>query len=239
MQIKTEAIVIHAIRYGEADLIVKMFTKDFGIVSFMVKRVLKSKKGKLRASFFQLGSILEIDTVFKNKKGLDLLKEVKPIYHFNSLHTIIVKSSIVTFLLEILNNVLIEEQPDKELYQFICDSLVYLDQNQEITLYHMVFLLELTSFLGCYPDTSNSGAEEFDLETASYISYSKNKDLLTGELLANFNLLLGTKFDELKKISIAKTQRKELLNSILKYYQFHVPGYREPKSLIVLEQLFS
>ena len=183
--------------------------------------------------------LVSLATVFKNKKGLDILKEVKPIYHFNSLHTIIVKSSIVTFLLEILNNVLIEEQPDKELYQFICDSLVYLDQNQEITLYHMVFLLELTSFLGCYPDTSNLGAEEFDLETASYISYSKNKDLLTGELLANFNLLLGTKFDELKKISIAKTQRKELLNSILKYYQFHVPGYREPKSLIVLEQLFS
>ena len=124
MQVKTEAIVIHAIRYAEADLIVKMFTKDLGIVSYILRGVLKSKKGKLRASFFQVGNILEIDAFHKNKSQLYRLREVKPIFHFNSLNSSIVKVSLITFLFEILNQVLIEEQVDEGLYQFL--SLIHI-----------------------------------------------------------------------------------------------------------------
>lgn len=239
MQVKTRAIVVSAIRYAEADLIVKMYTEHKGLVSYMVKGVLKSKKGKFRGAFFQTGLFLEVDAIHKPKNNLHILKEVKPLIHFKSLHSNIIKSSTLTFLLEIINQVLIDEAPDEDLFNFFYNSFLWLDDNENIALFHIVFLIKLTSFLGCYPDESNMNFPAFDLESATFVPYSNNIELLSNELLTNFKLLLGTEFDELKTISIVKSQRKDLLQMVLKYYSYHVAGYREPKSLLVLEQLFN
>lgn len=238
MQIKTEAIVINAFRYADADLIVKIFTKQLGILSFAVRGVLKSKKGKLRASFFQTGSFLEIDAIHKAKNSLHTLKEVNPQLHFKTLHSDIVKSCLLTFLLEIIGQVLIDEEPDKDLFQFFQKSFLWLDNNDQISLFHILFLIKFTSFLGCFPDVSDIGAPEFDLESGKFVPFSKANESISEELLSNFKLLLGMKFDDLKSISIPKQQRKDLLQSVLKYYSFHVSGYKEPKSLLILEQLF-
>jgi len=240
MQVKTEAIVIQVIRYAEADLIVKMFTKELGLVSYMVKGVLKTKKGKLRASFFQIGSILEIDALHKSKNGLYSLKEVKPLVHFNTLHLNVIKSSLITFLFEIINQVLVEEQADKDLFAFFVKSLIHLDSTNELTLFHIVFLIELTFFNGCYPDILNSGAPEFDLQSGQFTIASKSYNTLSGKALFNFKLILGVKIDDFnEEVRMSKMERKELLSNVLKYYSFHMPGYREPKSLLILEQLFS
>lgn len=239
MQVKTKAIVIHTIRYAEADLIVKMFTEQMGSVSFLVKGVLKSKKGKLRASFFQTGSFLEIDAIHKEKKSLHTLKEVKSQIHFKSLHSNIVKSSILSFLFEVINQVLIDQEPDEDLYRFFDNAFIWLDDNEDVALFHVLFLIKFTAFLGCFPDESSTDLPVFDIESGSFVSYSNGNMNISNELLDDFKLLLGMEFDALKEISIVKHQRKELLKMILKYYSFHVAGYREPKSLLVLEQLFS
>ena len=239
MQIKTEAIVISAIRYAEADLIVKIFTRQLGAVSFIVKGVLKSKKGKLRASFFQIGSFLEIDAIHKVKKNLHSLNEVKPQLHFKTLHSDIIKSSVLAFLFEIISQVLIEEEPDEDLFQFFSNAFLWLDNNDKTTHFHLLFLIKFTSFLGCYPDVSNADGLEFDLESGKFVAFSKDSESISGELLSDFKLFLGIEFDDLKSIDIRKQQRKDLLQAVLNYYNFHVSGYREPKSLLILEQLFS
>lgn len=239
MQVKTEAIVINAIRYAEADLIVKTFTKQLGAVSFMVKGVLKSKRGKLRASFFQIGSFLEVDAIHKTKNRLHSLKEVNPQLHFKTLHSDIVKSSLLTFLFEIISQVLIDEEADEDLFQYFKNSFLWLDNNNEISLFHLLFLIKFTSFLGCYPDVSEVEAPEFDLESGKFVAFSKSNQTISGELLINFKTLLGMEFDDLKNVSMLKQQRKDLLQVILNYYNFHVSGYREPKSLLIFEQLFN
>ena len=239
MQIKTDAIVINAIRYAEADLIVKMFTQQKGSVSYIIKGVLKSKRGKLRSSFFQTGSFLEIDAIHSANKNLYTLKEVKPKKHFKTLHSNIAKSCILAFLFEIINKVLIDEEPDQDLYRFLHNAFLWLDDNNEIAFFHILFLIKLTAFLGCFPDDSNSQLPEFDIESGRFVPYSKENSTISNKLLDNFRLLLGMEFDGLKTTSILKQERKDLLKVVLKYYSFHVPGYQEPKSLIVLEQLFS
>ncbi len=48
----TKAIVLSAIKYGDSDLIVKCYTQ-LGLKSYMLKGILKSKKGKLKVAYFQ------------------------------------------------------------------------------------------------------------------------------------------------------------------------------------------
>ena len=44
MLVKSEGIVLNCILFSEKDLIVKILTKDIGLVSFLVKKRTKKKK---------------------------------------------------------------------------------------------------------------------------------------------------------------------------------------------------
>ena len=49
----TSAIVLSKIRYKDNDIIVKVFTKEYGALSFIVKGQKKSKKIKLSLFIFK------------------------------------------------------------------------------------------------------------------------------------------------------------------------------------------
>ena len=62
MQTKTKAIVLSKIRFKDNDLIVKCYTSNHGIVSYLLKGVLKSKKSNKKIAYFQPLSLLELET---------------------------------------------------------------------------------------------------------------------------------------------------------------------------------
>ena len=88
MVITTKAIVLSSLKYGESDLIVKLFTESSGLKTYLLRNVLKSKKGKLRSSYFQSLSLLEIEVSHKNKGTLERINEAKIFYPYQSLHTL-------------------------------------------------------------------------------------------------------------------------------------------------------
>ena len=57
---KTQAIVLHSLKYGETRIIVDMFTRKFGRLSFIVN-IPKSSKSKVKKQFFQPLTLLEIE----------------------------------------------------------------------------------------------------------------------------------------------------------------------------------
>ena len=77
MLVTTKAIVISAIKYGEADLIVKLFTESSGLKSYLLRGILKSKRGKFRASQFQPLTLLEVVAKHKDKGTLETLRDAK------------------------------------------------------------------------------------------------------------------------------------------------------------------
>ena len=70
MYYSTSAIVLSKLKYRDHDLIVSCYTKDFGVVSFLLRGVLKSKKGNAKVAYFQLLSQIQIDADFKQNRGL-------------------------------------------------------------------------------------------------------------------------------------------------------------------------
>jgi DNA repair protein RecO (recombination protein O) len=49
----------------------------------------------------------------------------------------------------------------------------------------------------------------------------------------------GTHFDAIGSVKLSKDQRMAVLDLVLEYYQLHLHGYKKPKSLPVLQQLFN
>ena len=60
MLTKTQAIVLHSLKYGETRLIVDMFTRSYGRLSFIVN-IPKSSKAKVKKQLFQPLTLLEIE----------------------------------------------------------------------------------------------------------------------------------------------------------------------------------
>ncbi|MEM9687382.1 MAG: recombination protein O N-terminal domain-containing protein, partial [Bacteroidota bacterium] len=67
MIVATEAIVISTIKYGDTSLIVKCLTASNGIKTYLLKGILTSRKGKLKAAHFQPLTYLDILATHKSK----------------------------------------------------------------------------------------------------------------------------------------------------------------------------
>lgn len=239
MLVKTKAIVFSAIKFGEADLIVSCFTQQEGIKSYLLRNILKSRKSTLKASYFQPLTQLNLIASHKNKGTLEYLRDVKIDVHYRTLHTDIVKSSLVMFLSEILKSCIREEEANPQLYQFISGSLIWLDKNKEAANFHIFFLLELSRFLGVFPDISDLNDSYFNLMEGKFEAHQTEPYSLPEETSSQLKLFLNKNPDEIKSIILSRQERANILNAILTYYQLHVQGYKKPKSLEVFSQLFA
>ena len=238
MLINTRALVISALKYGEADLIVKCFTEDAGLKSYLLRNILKSKKGKLRTAMFQPATQLELVAVHKDKGTLESIREAKVIQPYSSLHTDILKTSIVLFLSEMLRNSIQEEEANRPLYTFLEHAFLWLDLNAQTANFHLLFLLELTKYLGFYPDTSALENPYFNLETGNFETVD-SRYCIGEENLKTLKALLGINFDALSTLKLNQNRRTAFVTMLLAYYELHVHGFKKPKSLAVLSSLFN
>ncbi|EDP96648.1 DNA repair protein RecO [Kordia algicida OT-1] len=238
MIVTTKAIVISTIKYGDTGVIVKCFTASDGIKSYLLRGILKSKKGKLKIAYFQPLMQLEIVASHKNKGSLEYIKDVKTVYPYTSIHTQIAKSAIVLFLSEILNYSIQEEEKNDALFEFIENALQWLDIHDEIANFHLVFLTNLTKYFGFYPETEDIHKDYFDLQEGQFFDQSTMNQCITGENLTYFKRLLGIKFDEQNTIMLSSYRRNEILAIFIQYFKLHLQGFRQPKSMEVLHEVF-
>ena len=239
MVITTNAIVFSSIKYAEADLIVSCFTESSGLKSYLLRNVLKSRKGKLRASYFQPLTQLEITAVHRDKGTLERIREVKLIEPYQSLHTDVIKGAVVMFLAEILKTCIQEEEPNPRLFEYLQQSLIWLDSHDTIANFHILFLLKLSAYLGFYPDESTLDNKYFNLEEGFFEPLPGGMASEEGPHVEAFKGFFGIDFDALVRIKLAKSIRSDVLNLLLLYYKLHLQAYKNPKSLLVLNQLFN
>ncbi len=239
MLVSTKAIVISKLKYRDSDLIIKCYTEQFGVQSYLLRGVLKSKKGKLRTAYFQLLSQLEIIVNYRENRSLQSINDVKSLFFYQSIHTNVAKSAIVMFLAEVLSSILKEEEKNQNLFTYIETTLLWLDTNDDFSNFHLLFLLNLTKYLGFYPDLEHSDLDYFNLEDGRFQSQKANDNCVFGEKLTSLRLLLGIHFDALNTININSKKRQEFLDMILLYFELHLGSLKRPKSLQVLNQVFS
>ena len=238
MLVATEAIVLYTLKYAEADLIAHCYTLSDGRKSYMLRRILKSKKGALKVSLFQPLTQLEIIANHKNKGTLESIREAKVLSPYKTLHTNVVKASVVMFLSEVLKDAIQEEEANSNLYHYISNAFTFLDATEEFANFHIYFLLNLTQYLGFYPDITDENTLYFNLLEGTFQEKTSNSYCEKGTHVAALREFFGIKFEALSQIKLNKTTRLEVLHLLIRYYQLHLHGFKKPKSLAILNQLF-
>jgi DNA repair protein RecO (recombination protein O) len=237
MLVKTKAIVISSLKYQEKSLIVKCFTLSDGLKSYFVRDAFSSRKSNQKIAYFQPFSILEIEADHKNKGTLENFKEIKLAIPFQTIHNTVTKSTIVLFLSEMMHYSIHEEEENDALFTYLETALLWLDAHDEIANFHLIFLLEATKYLGFYPDNTDIDLPYFEMTEGIFTPFNAISSLSEHETQL-FKKLLELKFEsDLKTFHII--ERQILLKILIDYYSFHLEGFRKPKSLDVLKEVFS
>ena len=237
--VTTNAIVLSSLKYGDTSLIVKCYTQEEGVKTYLIRGVLKPKKSGLKAAYFQPLTQLRIVANHNSKNTLNSIKEVQVIHPYRTFHTDIVKQSVVLFLSEVLSNSIQEEEQNLALYEYLETAFIWLDVHDRVANFHLLFLLNLSGFLGFYPDTSDKNKKGFDLLEGVFSDNIHEKNVISKNDFYQFKKLLGIIFDTLENVTYSKEERQLVLKVIIQYFKLHLDSFRNPKSLQVLETVFS
>jgi DNA repair protein RecO (recombination protein O) len=233
---QTRGIAIHATKFSETSSVVKIYTELFGLQSYLVKGVRK-QNAKIKSGLFQPLTLLDLVVYHKEKFSLQNLKEASYSHPYLSIPFDIRKSSIALFINELIYKTIHEEEPHPELFSFLYDTCLHLDRiSDNFPLFHLIFSLQLTRYLGCMPQFNYSGKTPFlNLREGVFqASAPEHRDFLDPAMSHLFYQLLQTPEGISTSIQVPAKTRDTLLEMILFYYRLHVPGFREMQSHHVL-----
>jgi len=235
---KTRGIVFKTTDYSESSVIVQVFTEKFGVQSYLINGV-KKPKAKIKQQMLQPLHLLEMVVYHKLSGNIQRVSEIRNVPSFQTIPYSIIKSSIALFLTEVLYKSVRQQTPDEQLFDFVFHAVALLDRTEQgLGLFHIFFLMQLTKYLGFYPDTSRAGDAYFDLKEGTFTAVLPlHPFVLQGEEAVNWAAMLKAKFENLPQLKISAASRRILLGSLLQYYQLHIESFKEIKSHQILEEV--
>jgi len=225
---KTRGIVLNYIRYRETSIIVRVYTEEFGLQSYLVNSVRSSKAKGSRIALYQPLTLLDLVVYHKPDRDLHRLSEARTTVPLQHIPFEVVKASLALFISEMLTKTLKEEAGNAALFGFLAESILHLeDATAGVENFHLVFLLKLAGYLGFMP----SDVDEFESQLREH-NYPFLPDEAASAALDTFlRQPLGT------PVRIGRATRNELLDAIVAFYKIHIDGLGEVKSLPVLREV--
>lgn len=233
--LSTQALVLHTTAYSESSVIAKIFTRQLGVRSYILKGVRKGG-GRTKQNLLQPLSYLDLVVYNNPKTQLNYLKEIAP--HRaqpgaapDALDEMS-RHALRFFMTELLYKTLREEEPMPDLFDYVVEAL-NVQGSRSMSHLPVTFMLSVSRHLGIEPlDNYSSREPLFDMQSGRYqYAGSTTLDRSTSLLLHSFLQALH----EGSPVPVATlAQRTELINRLLEYFQMHLSEFRNFKSHEIL-----
>ena len=240
MLITSRAIILSIVRYSDDALIVDAFTEEQGRVGFLVK-ISRSARAAVRHTLFQPLAVLELTWDNRSNSVLVRPKAARSALPFATLPYDPYKSAMALFIAEFLHHALRSEPASTHLYNYIEQSINWLDTcTRNFSNFHLVFLVRLTYFLGITPNVDYPERYKyFDLRAGSFVeTCPTHPDYLADPEAQFIPMLLRMRYETMHIFHFNGDERTRLLRHINTYYRLHLEGMPELKSLAVLSEVF-
>lgn len=238
---KTKGIVLKTIFYGESSIIVNAYTELFGIQKYIVKGVRKSTKtSNNKITYFQPGSILEMEVYKNDLKQLQFIKEYKWHYRFEDIYFNVIKNAIVTYYVELFQHAISETEQNNELYYFLENFLIQSDKTevQQLANAPLFFSLNLSKIIGFQLNGNFTSTNNIlDLQEGEFVSIQPDHNYYIEEKEAELTSFINSHpemaFSALPEMN--RKTRRQLLNSYEIYFILHIDNFSKLKSLPILQ----
>lgn len=220
-------IVLHTIRYGDTSLIVHGYTEEEGRCSLMLRGAFRSQSGKRRPARHNVAllhplSILNYVSSKSLKGSMSYLKEFSPKYSLHSIREDFPKISMAMFVSELLYRTLLHSERDTGLYAFLEDAILRLENLEGSPAnFHIWFLEHYAAYMG------------FPFEKG----YASEYNPFTPRQSARLEAFRAVSFDQAMTISMTGDERRELVEAILRWLEWHTGSRIELRSIEVLRRM--
>lgn len=226
-----EGFVLKVINYGNSQVIVHLYTREYGKIA-----VIASKNNKKSGnSYFQPLFQIQAKINYKESRNINRISNISLFHPYKNIAFSIVKSSIVQFIAEILNKTITENQIETELYDFMIYSLNRFDTStNNYTHFHIYFIVWLAKFLGIAPKIETNKyftpSEGIFTKIPAFDSFSLKHSILLKELLQ-------CNVDNFESIKLDTVEIQEMMKLMINYFKYHF-NIGKIKSHEVLTKIF-
>lgn len=218
MMLKTQGIVLEAFDYQENSKIVKVFTKEFGIISIL-QRIHQNFSHSLSEPFTKYNFILKKGKSFYYIQDLDLIKSRL------KLKIDIQRNSFGILISDFIKSILYEEIILEKIYQLYDKTLDFLEVSKEPI--HIVngFLIKFVAFTGYQPnikyDPTNNKLYSFSISAGGLIDPNIDQQrvdfLLNLDELNYLNFLLYNNLENIDNLIIKNSVSNKILDLLIEF----------------------
>ena len=243
--IKTEAVVLNKMNYGDTSIISKLFTSDHGIVSIIVKGA-RSSKSKYGAVVDPI-NYLQVIYYKKETRDLQLLSGAEIISHFPAIKEDLTKLKYAYATVELVKNLLAENESNHKIFKGlvrILEKINSADEKPGISFgrFFLFFLREIGYELQ-FDKCIVCGTSSF---TDNNLIYSFEKGLLCGKCKSQavefyeINMELITYLNCLKTNDKADFYGDAIILKAIKFMEqhlkFQVPNFKGLQSFQIISE---
>ena len=238
--VKTECIVLSVIDYGDSSRIAHILTGDHGKLSVIVKGA-KQKASKIGKIVFPL-NIINAVFYLKENRDIQLLTEADLVNYYPQIHEDYEKLKYSLAVMEIINSSFQEHEPNQRLYNGLKRIIERIAMEQDAEpmfsfLRFFIFFLEEMGYEINF-DFCNNCHESFTETPAGFSSETGllcRNCIITIPPFYQIDRELFLMLDCLKSgktiISGHELFAQKIFTMLLKYAQFHIPGFKQINSL--------
>lgn len=242
MLLETTGIVFRTVKYGETSVIADIFTEEKGLHTFIGGGV-RSAKARMPYNLFQPMMVVDMVAYYRDDpNAMNRLKEVRAGEIWQAIPFDIRRGAVALFMAEICRKSIQEAEENRELYAFLLENLKWLDASPHpIANLHLHFLLCLSGYLGFLPQIDFeevTGELFFDLKEGTFSPVPlSHRQSLEPDATAQMLALFRAKLEDCHEVALTRAERKYLLNKLLQFYEFHVPGFSGANTPDILEMV--
>jgi DNA repair protein RecO (recombination protein O) len=188
--IKTDAIVLRKINFGDTSRIAHFYTHDFGKISAIIKGA-RTPKSKIGMAIDTI-NLVQLILYKKETREIQLVKDADLIMHFPHIKDDFEKMKYATAIIELLANLTLENEHNKRLFDGTVRILDLLDtsKNEALFLFAKYFFFFLKEIGYEFP-IKNCSICGRELEKSDSACYNYEAGVMCKECskdrLANFN----------------------------------------------------
>ena len=202
MLLSTPGLVLHTTPYAESSVVAKVFTRQLGLRSYIIKGV-RGRSGRV-----------------KHRSDLNYTKELSS--RHPGAPSDPVGNSLRFFMTEVLYKVLREAEPMPALWDYV-ENEQWRSDGTETRDVPIRFMLAVATFMGIEPLDNHSLRESwFDLQEGRFVG-AATETTLSPNLSSLLHAYLSSR-DPHPYAHSAKL-RGDLLDALIAYFQLHLSGF--------------
>ena len=186
MIVHSPTIVLRRFSYSDTSIIARCFTREMGKISFIIRGAKRKKSPQ--SAFYEPMSHLDIVFSHNKRRDLHLVTKASFASTYLNIHKDLKRIAYGMALVELTEKTLIDEDPNKELFDELIAILKIVDSEQtQLNLIYWYYQLRILDLQGFKTDLSDKNLSGLILPDPNQGPNSKNilSTLLSGNIIEN------------------------------------------------------